>query len=570
MLNILRAFAWIRWRVLINSLEKSGARDTVERFSLAIEHIGPIILALVMIPTALAFAGVAGYTGYHLASGAQTLVAFEFLRYLLLAATALTIVGPILVPAADRTNPVRLLLLPIPPRALYVAQAAGAVADPWALMVMPILVALAVGLLAGGAAVAAAIALVAGLLLMVALLGMSALTTTLLHLLLRDRRRGELIALGFIVILPLMSFLPSIIGGAERRERRVAGDRAPEVVRRMERATRVPTWIEDAGTRALAFVPSEAYANSMRRVRTDPGATLVPLAGLLAAAVGIHAIGLLLFQRVVANPGTTGAKRTASMRGVWERALPGASPATSAVALALARLTVRTPRGRAILLSPLLMLAFFGFLVYRSGSFDFGPFGKAGALGLATFAAFVALMSSMPISMNQFAVDGAGLTMTLLSPLSTRQLLAGKAIGGALISLPPALLCVALAALVFRSGDPAMWAALAVSLPAVYIATAPALALFSMLFPRVVDMNSIGRGSNAHGLSGIVGILGFAIAGVPCVALTLLATQVFGRPWLAPALILLWSMGLFVIARLVFPLIERTFERRRENLAMLM
>ena len=31
MLNILRAFAWLRWRMLINSLEKTGARDTVER-----------------------------------------------------------------------------------------------------------------------------------------------------------------------------------------------------------------------------------------------------------------------------------------------------------------------------------------------------------------------------------------------------------------------------------------------------------------------------------------------------------------------------------------------------------
>ena len=37
MLRILRAFAWLRWRMLINSLERTGARDMLERFSIAIE-----------------------------------------------------------------------------------------------------------------------------------------------------------------------------------------------------------------------------------------------------------------------------------------------------------------------------------------------------------------------------------------------------------------------------------------------------------------------------------------------------------------------------------------------------
>jgi len=34
---ILRAFVWMRWRVLMNSLERTGARDRLERFSVAIE-----------------------------------------------------------------------------------------------------------------------------------------------------------------------------------------------------------------------------------------------------------------------------------------------------------------------------------------------------------------------------------------------------------------------------------------------------------------------------------------------------------------------------------------------------
>ena len=37
MLTTMRAFAWLRWRMFINSLERTGSRDMLERFSLAIE-----------------------------------------------------------------------------------------------------------------------------------------------------------------------------------------------------------------------------------------------------------------------------------------------------------------------------------------------------------------------------------------------------------------------------------------------------------------------------------------------------------------------------------------------------
>ena len=64
----------------------------------------------------------------------------------------LAIVGPLFLPAADRTNPIRLLLLPIPRASLYVAQAAVcASADPWTLLLVPLVAALPLGLLAGGA-----------------------------------------------------------------------------------------------------------------------------------------------------------------------------------------------------------------------------------------------------------------------------------------------------------------------------------------------------------------------------------------------------------------------------------
>jgi hypothetical protein len=241
------------------------------------------------------------------------------------------------------------------------------------------------------------------------------------------------------------------------------------------------------------------------------------------------------------------------------------------VALAQVRLALRTPRGRATLFSPLLMLVFFGVLVLKSGNMSFGPFGEFdGGLGLATFASSVALLSILPIAMNQFAVDGAGMTMALLSPLTTRQLLSGKAVGNGLIAVPTALLCVALAGGVFGGDSLAMWLALPLGLFATYTLASPAAAVFSAMLPRVVDMNSIGRGSNAHGLSGLLGLLAFAASAVPCIALALGAPRLLGWPFAGPALLLVWCAVAFVLARVLLGFAARVFDRRRENLAMLM
>ena len=48
--RIFRAFLWMRWRVLVNSLERTGARDTLERFSVAIGKLGPIMAMVLLDP----------------------------------------------------------------------------------------------------------------------------------------------------------------------------------------------------------------------------------------------------------------------------------------------------------------------------------------------------------------------------------------------------------------------------------------------------------------------------------------------------------------------------------------
>jgi hypothetical protein len=572
MLRVLRAFAWMRWRIFVNSLEKSGARDAVERFSLAIEHIAPILLTIVMVPSAIALAVLAGYAGYQLAIGQDGSIPAQVLRYLLLLATVLSIVGPMILPVADRTNPVRLLLLPITRRTLYVAQAAGALTDPWILLLIPAVMAVPVGMLIGGAPAAMLAALASGILVLLAIIAISALTTTLIHLLLRDRRRGELIALAFVLILPLVSFLPATLGSRERRERRAErGRSAPQERPAPERRAPVPQWVLTAATRAFSLSPSELYTSSIRSAaRSDASGTAVSTGVLAALVAALHSIGLLLFGRVLASPLATGARRTASDSEVWRRVLPGLSSGASAVALAQVRLALRTPRGRAILFSPLLMLVFFGLLVMRAGDLPVGPARLNSGFGLATFASSVTLLSILPIAMNQFAVDGAGLTLALLSPLSTRQLLAGKAVGNGLVAIPTALLCVALAAVVFPGGAFSTWLNLVLSLIATYVLASPAAAVFSAIFPRVVDMNSIGRGSNAHGLSGLLGLAAFAVSAAPCIGLWVVVGSVLGQPLATPALLLLWCGVSFLLARVLFRPAARVFDGRRENLAMLM
>jgi hypothetical protein len=557
--------------MFVNAIEKTGARDVLERFSVAVEHLTPIVLAVVMVPSALALAGLGAYAGYEIGAGRGSGTAVQLVRYLLLATTVFAVAGPMILPAADRTNAVRLLLLPIPYRTLYVAQAAGALGDPWLLLSVPLVLAVPLGALAAAAPAHALAALVAGVLLLIVLVGVSSLTTSLIHVLLRDRRRGELLALAFVFILPFVSILPALIGSAEGRsrgdrERAIAADERPP-----RRKDPLPQWALDAGVIVFRMMPSELYASAVGgAARSTVGVRARGAAGLALAAAGLHAIGLLLFGRMLASPATTGGRRTATAMAIWERVVPGLSAPASAVALAQVRLALRTPRGRATLLTPLLVLVIASLMLYQAEDATIGPIRLSGGLAVATFAAAMSLLSSLPILMNQFAVDGAGLTLALLSPLSTRQLLAGKAVGNALIAIPPTLLAVSLAAMAFRSGSVWLWLSLVLAVIATYTLSAPASAVFSAVLPRQVDMNSIGSASNAHGLSGLLGLVAVGVAAAPAAALVAAAVWLLRTPALAPLFLLGWCGLAYLISVPLFTLAGRVFESRRENLAMLM
>ena len=122
----------------------------------------------------------------------------------------------------------------------------------------------------------------------------------------------------------------------------------------------------------------------------------------------------------------------------------------------------------------------------------------------------------------------------------------------------------------FPGGSPALWLAIPIALTSVYLVVAPIAAILSAIFPRVVDLNSIGSGSNAHGLAGLLGLLAFVAAGVPCLLIVMAASRWIQRPALVPVLLLGWCAVAYGVNLVLFSLARTIFARRRENLAMLL
>ena len=556
MVRILRAFVWLRWRTLLNSLERRSSRDVLERFSIAFEQLAPTIAAIVLLPSLAVLAGLAAYGGWTLAQGERS-VAVEALRYILFATCVLAVAGPVMLPGTDRTNAVRLLLLPIPRGVLYLAHAVGAVADPWVLLAAAVALGVPIGLASGGQPVAAVVAMLAGAVLVATLVGIALAVTSAVHLIVRDRRRGEWLALLVVVVLPMFGLLPALLDGGRR-------DSVDDLGRR--RQSRPSSTIEG---QVFAAVPSELYVRILRPADGDePRARALPLAALTGVSALTHLLAFVAFGRLLSSPGTTGPARTAGKSGGRRWRIPGASPGMSAVAVNQLRLAFRTPRGRATLLSPIVVFTMFTVLALRGGPDLTGPIGLRGGLGLASFSVFVSLLALLPLAMNQFAVDRAGLTMTMLAPIETMALLHGKAVGNAAIAMIPGTICFLAAATLFPGGDAALWACVPLCAIAAYILVAPIAAILSAVFPRAVDLNSIGRGSNAHGVAGLLGMMAFVAAAAAGAFIATVVSGALDRPGLAAVAIVVWIAVSLAISAALFRVAAAVFERRRENLGL--
>jgi hypothetical protein len=558
--RLLRSLAWLRWRIVYNTLTRSGARDMLERLSRTAESVLPLAIIVMLLPLAVVLLVLGGWTGWTLAQdpvlGSWPL---QIVRWVLLIMFGITLVSPVILSAGQHgAGMIRLLLLPIPNRVLYTAHAAGALADPWVFLSVPLLAGLSGGLALNGSLGAALVTTVAGLGCLAALLGVAALASALLQLLVRNRRRAESVALAGMLLIVFISIVPSLVFTD-------AGLPATPHRTRRHREVQVAEWIRSPGR----FVPSELYVSGAREVAGGSlPAALAAATGILGWAVALHGLTWPIYQRLLRTPATSGAKRRTGTRPARARRLPLVGPAVSAVAVTFVRLAFRTPRGRSVILMPVVLLAGFAAIsVARETTIPFGPIAIGGGYSLGIFGIVIALMSIGPLVFNQFAVDRAGLTLEFLAPIGTRALLYGKAIGGALIAAVPCALAM-IAGVVTGGYSPVMWGIVVLGACASYLLTAPVAAVLSMLFPRAVDLSSIGQGSNAHQAAGLLGFLAFVASCAPPVALAFAGFRLLHNTAATVALLAAWAGIAAALSWVGFRIAERLLDERRENLAM--
>jgi hypothetical protein len=214
-----------------------------------------------------------------------------------------------------------------------------------------------------------------------------------------------------------------------------------------------------------------------------------------------------------------------------------------------------------------MLIGFAAITVARQTTIPFGPVTIGAGYSLGIFGMVIALMSTGPLVFNQFAVDRAGLTLEFLAPISTRALLWGKAIGGAVIVAVPALLAIA-AGVITGGHSPVIWSMVLLGAVASYLITAPVAAVLSVLFPRAVDLSSIGQGSNAHQAAGLLGFLAFGASCAPPAGLAVVGLGVLNSTSAAVVLLALWCAVAAALSWLGFRIAERLLDERRENLAM--
>jgi hypothetical protein len=318
---------------------------------------------------------------------------------------------------------------------------------------------------------------------------------------------------------------------------------------------------------ALLALPTGLY------VRTLEGAAEGRLGEALLALVSLAACGGLAFalsswigRRLLETP-TGGARRLGSAKDPWRR-LPLLSEAVSAAARVHVKTVLRTLQGKyAVYLPPLFMAVFFvavsrtRFVPLPEGLTRFSP-----ALGL--LACGFLLLSQQRVLLNLFAIDGAGLTLEFLSPLSAAEIVRGKWAASALLYAVPSILILAAAALLLPAASPLLWLAAAVAVAGLYFAYAPLAMLLSAAFPATADLGRFGKGSQPSGMAGFCGImLALPVMGLP-LALGAFALLGLGSALYALLFAILWT-GL--AAALQVPLLALAaglLERRRENLAL--
>ena len=560
-LHVARTLVWLQWRMLVNRLTKATHRDELEQVSRWGEVALRVVMAALLLPAAalLALAAVAG--GWLAGSGASNAPTVALAAGF---AVALPLVWMLLRPlsmlgAGGVERGVLLRLLPIPPRLLRNAEVVRAMADPVFVVFAPALLLLPAGAAAAGRPLLALATLAAGIafLALTALLG--SVVTLAVQLLLRGRRRAELVTLVFLAVISTLGILPQIFLPHDVRHpaRRPVASPAPA-------ESPAPSAEDVVGL--LRALPPAAYAAVVLDAAGGRwGRTGLDLATLTGGAAALYLLAIPLWSRLVSVP-EGGAGRREKTGREWRLRLPLVDPPTAAVAAAELRALLRTVRGKMALFYPALMTTMLAVLFARGGG-DM-PNQLIGPMTLGAIAVLGTVAGSGVFSCNLFAVQGSGLVLELLLPLRDRRLAAGKLLAVAGMVAAGLVLALVPPAVLSPGTSPATWLAMWLAGLAAYAGAAPVAVALSALFVKPVELSRIGRAGQPNPLASLLYLLAVAIAAAPAVALIVAAERWLGSPWAAPPLVAVYAAVAIALARALLPLAERLVIARRENLAL--
>lgn len=558
----LRALMWLRFRLLKNSLTGSRKRDSMEQISRTLAVLVPLAIIALSAGTFLAVSVLGFFSGRMLAEGVLQWDAALLVGRLLLGIMAFTIVtlSAVSPTQSSLSRYTRLLLLPIHRGALHLVEVLASIGDPWIAVVAAGLTTFSIGLFVGGRPMVGLAALVAAVLMVAVVICAGSLAAFLVAWLMRDRRRGELLTLVFVIAFSLLAIFPagmSRVMGDQRRAN--GGQKQPFDVAEFDR--RLPAWTH--------YLPSEVHGHTMAAALSSNRTGVVT--GLLT--LGVEAVLLFMAsarvhrQLLGALEGDKGRRKSGDIR-LGGRPWPFLTPGASAVASTMLRGSLRSVRGRLTIMLPGPMLALL-VAVFKSIPSETWT-QEAAARGYLLFGASVifTFYAMNAISMNFFGSDRAGLTMQLLSPVSDRELARGKIAGFAAIVGAGILICLAASAAVAHSGPWPYWLAVIFGSMAVFFLISPVAIWFSALFPVQSDLSKTGSGGNPHPFPMIAGTLATMVLAVPTVLILAASEFLLKSPLSAPILAAVWSA---IAATIGIPLItvaSRTIGARRENLAL--
>jgi hypothetical protein len=546
---LVRALAWLRWRLAVNHVLLTARRDAFTRVLRVVEAVVPVLVVVAVIPVAAASAGLGFALGWRLGGGEAWPAGILLARVALAVTTVAAALSAVQFSGRVETSGLaRFSLLPIPRRVLFGAQAAATLADVWLLALLPLPAGAAAGMALRGRPGALVLAL-ATVLLAAILALLSTLVALAAHLLLRHRRAGEWSALVGMLVVVAVSVVPTL-----------ALDPATARLRQ-------GPWMA-AASAAAWLVPSEAWAataGALARGEAGPAAAgLVRLAATLAVllAGAWHA-----FARTLAHPEGGGAARGPADIAFRSRRWPALGAGASAIAQATLRSTLRTVRGRFAVLSAPVVALTLGIVLARVVR---GPgAATAGAVTplVAGLVLAVCVLGLHALVLNQFAVDGPGATLVALSPVAAREVVAGKAAAAMVLVAAVGVLGLGGSALVLPPARALSWAGLFCGLVAAAALHAPAGALLSALLPRTANPNSLGPAGNGHPLAVLVGLPLVALSlGPPVAAVALAAHRRHAVAGLAAAAA--WAAVSAGIALALRGPVARLVARRRESILL--